>query len=97
MSAAAAEIGPVEILSQQCRKAGEQVTCQIQTSTDTRGAKYKLTLTGEAGRMSSLLTLLPLAEENRLFVHLTVKNLVSSEGNLMEGRFEKIVIRPSSD
>jgi hypothetical protein len=94
---AAAEVGPVEILSQRCQKTGEQVTCRVETSMDLGGAKYKLSLTGEAGSMNPILSLLPLAQENRLSVYFTVKGLRGGGDNLMEGRFEKIVIQPWND
>lgn len=94
---ASSEIGPVEILAQRCQKAGEQVTCRVETSMDLGGAKYKLSLTGEAGSMNPILSLLPLAQEGRVSVYFAVKGLRAAGGNLMEGRFEKIIIQPWND
>lgn len=94
---AATEVGPVEILSQRCQKNGAQVSCQVETSMDLGGAKYKLKLSGEDGSMNPILSLLPLAQENRLSVYFTVKGLRAVDGNLMEGQFEKIVIQPWND
>lgn len=94
---AATEIGPVEILTQRCQKAGEQVTCRVETSMGLTGAKYRLSLTGEAGSMNPILSLLPLAQESRLSLYFKVKGLRPAGENLMEGRFEKIVIQPWND
>lgn len=90
---AAAEIGPIEILAQRCQKHGVQVTCQVETSMDLSGVRYKLKLNGEIGEMNSILSLLPLAQESRISVYFAVKGLRTVEGNLMEGQFERVVIQ----